>query len=119
MPYAELDKEVMTADNGNDGIIVVRDLGDIPGGRTLQTKNVAESVIKAGTIIVKNTDGEYEPWDGTSADAKFVGVLKYGVLKSDPRASILTMGQVNGKALPVAPTDAVIAGLPNIQFLNV
>jgi hypothetical protein len=121
MPYAELDKDVLSVQNGKEGILIVRDLGDIPGGRTLEVKNVASgtSVIEAGTLIIKNDEGAYEPWDGTSTGKTFVGVLKYGVLVSDPRAAILTMGQVNGKAMPVAPTDEVKAGLPNIQFLYV
>lgn len=120
MPYAELDKDVLSVQNGKEGILIVKDLGDIPGGRTLDVKNVKAgvSVIEAGTLIIKNETGAYEPWDGTTAST-FVGVLKYGVLVSDPRAAILTMGQVNGKAMPVAPTDEVKAGLPNIQFLYV
>lgn len=132
MAYSTLGRKSIEINDGLDSIVIVNALGDIPGGRTLDVSGVSSDtkVIRAGHILVQNTttkevspltitDGAYATLPSGSV---YYGVLKASVLVSDPRAAILTVGQVNAaaaKAATGAPvTDAIIAGLPHIQFLN-
>jgi len=109
------------------GIIIVNDLGDIVGGRSLDVSNVASgtTVIEAGWVIKKTSAGEYAPlglsgtsYASLSEGESYVGILKKSVLVADPRAAILTIGQVNAAACPVAITSTIASGLPRIEFLN-
>lgn len=129
MSTVDLNKDKILLDDGMDSIVIVKDLGDIPGGRSLEVKKLETEgdVIKSGHVIIKKDtnkpvflplgvkDGNYVE---LPAGHSYVGVLKASVLKKDPRAAILTMGQVNAAASPYPVTDAIKEGLPNIQFLN-
>jgi len=126
MATANLNNESIRVDDGQDSIVIVNDLGDIPGGRTLDVSDVAEgtTVLKAGHIIITKANGEYAPlgvttgaYNSLSSNQKYVGVLKHSVLVSDPRAAILTIGQVNAAASPYPLTDTIKSGLPRIEFL--
>lgn len=127
MPTAELNKEKMLLDDGKDSVVIVKTLGDIPGGRTLDVSAVAAevTVIKAGHVLVQNDITKVispMPVSGSSYGAKpegtsYIGVLKASVLKRDPRAAILTIGQVNAAASPYPVTAEIKSGLPSIQFL--
>ena len=100
---------------------------DIPGGRTLDVSGVAAdvNVIRAGHILVQDdTTKAVSPlgvtgsaYDTLGEGKSYLGVLKVSVLKKDPRAAIVTMGQVNAAASPYPVTEEIKAGLPNIQFL--
>ncbi|MCM1168903.1 MAG: hypothetical protein NC324_03100 [Bacteroides sp.] len=127
MPTSSLNYKSVEVHDGNDSIVIVKALGDIPGGRTLDVTGVAAGVeyVRAGHILVQNTttkavsplgvkDGEYV---ALPAGHVYLGVLKASVLVKDPRGAILTMGQVNAAASPYPVTDAIRNGLPNIQFL--
>lgn len=132
MAQSNLGRKSIEINDGFDSIVIVNALGDIPGGRTLDVSGVSSDVkvIRAGHILVQNTTTkEVSPLtinDGAYADlpsgSAYYGVLKASVLVSDPRAAILTMGQVNAAAAKTATgapvTDAIKAGLPHIQFLN-
>lgn len=128
MPEANLNKESNIVDTSKDCIVIIKALTDIPGGRTLDVSGLPDSmkVIKAGHVIVKTSAGVHKPLGlneaGTAYAAKgdtdtFVGVLKASVLKSDPRAAIVTSGQINAAASPYQVTDTIKSGLPLIQFL--
>ena len=128
MAIANLNLEKIQVDDGLDSIVLVNDLGDIPGGRTLDVSGVASgtTVIKAGHIIIKTATGEYAPlgittgaYNSLTSGQSYVGVLKKSVLVSDPRAAILTIGQVNAAASPYPVTDTIKSGLPRIEFLYV
>lgn len=125
MSVTNLNKETTRYDDGNDAIVIVNDLGDIPGGRSLDVSDVTAEVIRAGhVLIINDTTKEVKPL-GVSGDAyaskpsgySFFGVLKHSVLKTDARAAILTMGQVNAAASPYPVTAEIKAGLPRIDFL--
>ncbi len=128
MPTAELNKEQILIDDGKDSVVIVKVLGDIPGGRTLDVSGVSSevNVIKAGHILVQNdTTGAVSPMPvsgsayGTKpAGTSYIGVLKASVLKKDPRAAIMTIGQMNAAASPYPNTAVIKAALPLIQFLN-
>lgn len=125
MSVTNLNKETTRYDDGNDAIVIVNDLGDIPGGRSLDVSDVTAEVIRAGhVLIINDTTKEVKPL-GVSGDAyaskpsgySYLGVLKHSVLKTDARAAILTMGQVNAAASPYPVTAEIKTGLPRIDFL--
>lgn len=126
MGLANLNRETIKVNDGNDSIVIVNDLGDIPGGRTLDVSGVASgtTVIRAGHVIIKKADGEYAPlgvtegaYNALTTGQSYAGVLKASALVSDPRAAIMTIGQVNAAASPYPVTDTIKNGLPRIEFL--
>lgn len=127
MAQASLNRASREIYDDKAGIIIVNDLGDVVGGRTLDVSGVdaGTDVILAGWVIKKTAAGEYAPL-GVSDNAyvslaegeAYVGILKKSVLVADPRAAILTIGQINAAACPVAITAAIAAGLPRIEFIN-
>jgi hypothetical protein len=126
MSVTNLNRTPEHFEDGNDSIVIVRDLGDIPGGRSLDVTEVTEDVIRAGHILISNdTTKEVKPLgvSGSAYSAKpsgwsYIGVLKHSVLKTDARAAILTIGQVNAAACPYPITADIKSGLPHIQFIN-
>jgi hypothetical protein len=126
MPTATLNRESVQINGGNDSIVIVKAIADIPGGRVLDVSGVDADtkVIKAGHVLYQNAAGDIAPL-GVSGSAyaalpdsgSYVGVLKVSVLVSDPRASVLTMGQVNAAASPYPVTDEIKTALKHIQFL--
>lgn len=120
---ASLNKETIEINGGNDSIVIVNALGDIPGGRTLDMTGFTNG-IKAGHIIIKLSTGVYAPmpvsgtsYDSLPASAEYAGVCRYSVSAADPRAAIVTMGQVNAAAMPYAITSDIKTYLPHIEFL--
>lgn len=128
MATANLKRTSVEVDDGLDSIVIVNDLGDIPGGRTLDVSDVASTVkvIKSGHIIIKNDTTKVAKPLGVTSNAydtlpsgySYLGVLKASVLRDDPRAAILSVGQVNAAASPYPVTSAIKTGLPRIEFLN-
>ena len=121
---ASLNKETHQIGNGNDSIVIVNALGDIPGGRTLKMSAADfPNGIKAGHVIIQLSTGEYAPmpvsgssYDSLPASAEYVGVARYSVPVSDPRCAIVTMGQVNAAACPYS-VSSIASNLPHIEFL--
>lgn len=127
MPTANLTREKIELNDGLDSIVVVQAISQIPGGRALDVSGLAANVesVKSGHVLVIDTktkavsplgitDGAYET---LPTGKKYYGVLKASVLKRDPRAAIITAGQINVAASPAPVTDAIKAGLPLIQWL--
>ena len=126
MPQANLVRESNEILDGNDSIVIVNCLGDIPGGRTLDLTGYTPTVVKAGHIIIADANGTTKPMPlnsgGTAygslpANHSYLGVLKATVTAADPRAAILTIGQVNQAACPFKITDAMKTALKDIQWL--
>lgn len=127
MLQANLNNDPILLDDGLDSIVIVNALGHIPGGRALDVSGVASGteVLRAGHVIKKAADGTLAPlgvsggaYVALSSGESYVGVLKASVLVSDPRASVVTIGQVNAAASPYPVTDAIKNGLARIEFLN-
>lgn len=125
MAITNLNRDNYLIEDGNEYKVIVRDLADIPGGRSLDVSAWNEEVIKAGHIIKHNTTtDEYAPL-GVSSGAyatlstgeEYAGVLKVSILKGKALAAIMTMGEVNAAASPYPVTAAIKAGLPQIKFL--
>lgn len=127
MPTANLNRDKIEVNDGLDSIVIVNALADLPGGRTLDISNVADgtTVLRAGHILIQNTTtGAVLPMpvSGTEYGSlpsghAYVGVLKASVLVSDPRAAILTAGQVNAAASPYPVKSAMKTALSRIEFL--
>lgn len=124
---ANLNRDGLEVQMGNDGIVIVKALCDVPGGRTLDVSGLPSDmkVIKAGHIIIKDSEN-FKPMpinsggDGyASLPSKhsYVGVLKASILVKEPQAAILTIGQVKAAACPYTVTDGIKSGLPRIEFL--
>ncbi len=127
MANTSLNRDTLELQSGLDGIVIVKALGDIPGGRSLDVSDVADGtkVIKAGHIIIAK-DNEYKPMPVNAAGTaygtlpsgySYVGVLKASISVKDPRAAIVTMGQINAAASPYEVTSAMKTALSHIQFL--
>lgn len=107
-------------DDGNDSIVIIKNLEVIPGGRTLLTTGFAPLVIRAGHVIIERTaDKELLPLPVTGilpASHTYKGVLVASVLTAKPFASIMVRGSVNKVAAPYAIAVAVETALPLIRF---
>lgn len=127
MTVANLNRTSTEVNDGLDSIVIVNELTDIPGGRTLDVSGVAVGieVIRSGHILIletktkavkplATTNGAYQ---SLPSGHSYLGVLKASVLRKDPRAAILTAGQVNAAASPYPVTEAIEKGLPRIEFL--
>lgn len=121
---ADLTKEQAKINDGKSAIVVTRNVADIPGGRTLNVTGVTADTIPAGTVII-NDGTDFKPlgitegaWASIPSNSKAVGILVATILTSDPRAAILTMGQVNAAAMPAPVTTAIKTALPQINFIN-
>lgn len=125
MAFVNLNKTNIGVETGKSSIVIIRDLGDLVGGRVLNVEAWTEDVIKAGHVIVQNdSTKEYLPlavsgnaYVSVPSGHTCVGVLKVDVLKSKAFAPILTFGQVNAAASPYPVTDEIKEALPNIQFM--
>lgn len=124
---ANLNREEIKVHMGNDDIVIVNCLADIPGGRTLDVSGLPSdmTVIKAGHVIIKDSEN-WKPlplndagteYASLPADHSFVGVLKASVTTKDPRAAIMTQGQINAAASPYPVTSTIKNALPRIEFL--
>ena len=125
MPTAQLNKDAFVLDDGNDSIVIISALTDIPGGRTLDVSGVTSDVVRAGHVLIQDNVTKAIAPLGVSGRSyvtlpegkSYVGVLKCSVLKRDPRAAIVTAGQVNAAASPFPVTAEIKAGLPRIEFI--
>lgn len=127
MPEANLKRDMVEINDGLDCIVVVQSLSELPGGRTLDVSGLAADVttVKSGHVLVMDTTTKAVSPLAISGNAyaavpsgkKVCGVLKNSVTVRDPRASIVTAGQINAAASPAPVTDAIKAALPRIEFL--
>lgn len=125
----ELMKKEVSFGGGNEAIVIVNRLGDIPGGVSLNTEGYTLPEIKAGQVVYKDADGSFKPlpvsgeaYDEAIATAElnYVGVVVRSVPTSAPSVAVMTIGQVNGKALPYPVTDEIKTALRGkIEFLHV
>lgn len=120
----DLINEPILVDDGKSALVIVKDNGDIPGGKTLNATDFALDIIPAGTPILKTTAGDYVPlgvtssaYDSVPSGAVCVGVLKASIRKSNPQAAILVAGVVNEAVCPAPYTAALKAKITAIAFI--
>lgn len=122
MATSNLNREAHEIHSGNDSIVIVKALGDIPGGRTLNVEGFDGTVVKAGHVVIaKGNDYKPMPVNGEAygdlpEGYNYVGVVKATITTKDPRSAIVTLGQVNEAASPYPVTSAMKNAL-KIQFL--
>lgn len=127
MPTANLNKQKIEVNDGLDCIVVIQALSQLPGGCTLDVTGLSDdtTVIKSGHVLVmdKKTKEisplkiEGENYGSLDEGKEYFGVLKCSVLKNDPRAAVITAGQINEAASPAPVTDEIKKALPRIQWL--
>lgn len=112
--------------SGKDGICIIKCLTDLPGGRSLDVSRIPTEydIIQAGHVVILTKEGNYTLLGATgnkfatlAEGETYVGVLRTAIPRNDPRASIVTSGQVNGACTPFPIDDVIIKGLPRIEFL--
>lgn len=125
MAESTLNQTTKVFGSGKDGICIIRCTHDLPGGRTLDASRIPAEydVISAGHIVISKA-GEYILLGvsggkfATLAEGEtYVGVLRTAIMRQDPRGAIVTAGQVNGACTPFPIDDAIVKGLPRIEFL--
>lgn len=123
-PKGDLNREARTISNGKDDLVIVRDLADIPGGRTLDMAGFAPDIVQAGHVIIADAQGNAKPMPINASQYAempgshtYLGILKSSITKSRPFAAILVAGQVNSKACPFAIKPEMKTALAQIHFL--
>lgn len=127
MPYANLNRETLDVNDGLDSIVIVKDLGDIPGGKTIDVSALGSDVkvIRSGHILIQDNKTKVlrplpvreKQYESLPEGSSYAGVLKSSISVKNPQAAVLTIGQVNAAASPYPVTDAIKKGLPLIEFL--
>lgn len=123
MPEANLSKQT-SIDTSKDSIVIIGVLEVIAGGRTLDVTGVAEEVLNAGHIIIKETSsGNLKPhpvsggtYDALPASHTYEGVLVASILKDKPMASVMVRGSVNEVASPFPVLAGAKTALSLIRF---
>jgi hypothetical protein len=116
-------------DAGNDGIVIVKNLEVVPGGKTLDTTGFTPEVILEGHLLIEETATGFikpMPVSGTAYAAlpgghTYYGVVVSSVRTSKPFVSSLVRGSVNHKAAQYDATTilaAVKSALPLIRFIQ-
>lgn len=114
-------------DTSNDSIVIVANLENIPGGKTLDVTGFAPAVIPAGHLVIEETaTGKLKPMpvSGTAygslpSNHTYKGVVVSSVLTTKPFVSVLVRGTVNKNASKYAIASvlsAVKTALPLIRF---
>lgn len=127
---ANLVNESFAFTAGMDSVVIRHYVAGIIGGRTLDMTGFAESVIKAGHIVIQNEEDETifkpMPVSGGKYAAlpdgyKYAGVVVCSKPASEPMVGIMYSGEVNDVACPYpvdAIKDAIKAELPTLVFMH-
>lgn len=127
MAVADLRNETTEIITGNDNIVIVNHFDGIRGGRTLDVTGYPHSVIKAGHVIIKDSN-EYKPMPLNEAgdayaalpeSASYAGYLVASIPTKRPFAAIMVRGTINPKATPFSMDtilEAVKTALPLIDY---
>lgn len=129
MATANLNNDPIQVLAGNDNIVIVDNFQSIRGGRTLDVTGYTPTVLNAGHVVIRDTEGgDYKPMPlngGGDAYAtlpenhEYAGILIASISTSRPFAGIMVRGTVNYAASPF-PLDTILAelktALPLIDF---
>ena len=128
---ADFSKEERTIMSGMDSVVIRKYIAGIIGGRTLDMTGFKGSVIKAGHIVIRDTDSDtYKPMPVNSGDTgydslpeshEYVGVVVCSKPASEPLVGIMYAGEVNDVASPY-PVDSIKSAintvLPMLVFMH-
>lgn len=124
---ANLNNDGGSFDTGNDGIVIIKNLEVVPGGKTLDTTGFSPANIKEGHIVIEETaTGKIKPmpvsgdnYASLPTGHTYYGVVISTVLTTKPFVGILLRGSVNHVAAPynlTAIAADVHEALPLIRF---
>ena len=104
----------------HDGIVVMKAIDDITGGKVLDATGFPDAVIVEGQgVIVETATGKHKPLPVTGiipASHTAVGVVRAGVSASKPAVGVVIRGKVNEKAAKYPYSTAFKTALPLITF---
>lgn len=124
---ATLSNDGYSFDGENDGIVIIKNLETVPGGKTLDVTGFDPTVIPEGHVLIKkDADGSILPmpvsgdaYDALPANHTYYGVVISSTLTSKPLVGVLRRGSVNIEASAYEATSiltALKAALPLIIF---
>lgn len=124
---ASLNNAEVSIDTGNDGIVIIKNLETIPGGKTLDVTGFTPDYIPGGHIIIEETaTGVLKPMPVTDnayatlpTGHTYKGVNISSILTKRPFSGIMVRGSVNKNASVYDITSilaAVKTALPLIRF---
>lgn len=126
---ANLANEMEVLKSGMDSIVIRHYVAGIIGGRTLDVTGFNEPVIKAGHIVIRDTNTDtYKPmpvsgnaYSSLPSNHEYVGVVVCSKPTSEPLVGIMYDGEVNDVASPY-PIDgikvALKTALPKLSFMH-
>ena len=126
---ANLANEMEVLKSGMDSIVIRHYVAGIIGGCTLDVTGFNESVIKAGHIVIRDTNTDtYKPmpvsgnaYSSLPSNHEYVGVVVCSKPTSEPLVGIMYDGEVNDVASPY-PIDgikeALKTALPKLSFMH-
>lgn len=113
---------------GTDPIVIRRYLAGIKGGKVLDTTGYTEEFIRAGHIVIRETESDkYMPlavqggvYQSLPEGCEYVGVVVASKSAKEPFVSIMHTGVVNDVASPYPINDklkaALKTALPTLVF---
>ncbi len=117
-----------TYSDGMDAVVIRRAGACLIGGKTLDMSGFSDDYVKAGHIVIHETDTDTYKLLGVSngaysalpAGCEYVGVVRASKPKDAPFVSVMYEGEVNDNASPYPLTDAIKTALktalPGLYF---
>lgn len=128
---ADFSKEERTILSGMDSVVIRKYIAGIIGGRTLDMTGFKGSVIKAGHIVIRDTQNDtYKPMPVKSDDSdyeslpgshEYAGVVVCSKPANEPLVGIMYAGEVNDVASPYSIEsikEALKTSLPMLVFMH-
>lgn len=121
-----LSNELESFETGMDSVVIRRKGGRIIGGRSLNMEGFNEKYVKAGHIIIRSTNDEYDykpmpvsdnAYSSLPENYEYAGIWVRTTPASDARGAIQYDGEINDKALPY-PIDTLKTALPSLYFMH-
>ena len=130
MATTSLNNDGVNYTTGKDGIVIVRNLDSIRGGRSLDVTGFTPEVIQAGHVVIQDNASppNFKPMPVNSgatayaalpASHSYAGIVIATVPTKKAMVGILTNGTVNPNATPypmASILSAVQTALPQITF---
>ena len=125
---AEMTKAGDVFSDGMDSVVIRNVVGEIIGGRTLDTTGFDGKTVRAGHIIICETDTDtWKPlpvkdgkYEALPEGHTYEGVMRSSRPKEEPLAPIMYAGEVNDVASPYPVSDELKSklkeALPGLYF---
>lgn len=112
---------------GNDPIVIRKHIAGIQGGKVLDVTGFTEEYIRAGHVVIHDTEKDvYKPmpvksdaYDTLPSNCEYVGVVVATKSVKEPFVAIMYNGEVNDVASPYPVDgikDALKTAIPTLVF---